>query len=76
MTDIKGPAIDSKAFRAEGQCCGIRIPALMDFDSESAGFEISPEITVEPLRAEPQSAEAPLVLPKEDDLTEPRRTPR
>jgi hypothetical protein len=76
MTDIKGPAIDAKAFRVEGHCCGIRIPALMDLDSESAGFEISPEIKAELLRAGPQPAEGPLGVPKEDDLTKPRRTPR
>lgn len=73
MTDIKGPAIDSKAFRVEGHCCGIRIPALMDLEGESAAFEISPEIQADAVRAGPQPTESPLGLPKDDDLTETRR---
>ncbi len=56
--------------------CGIRIPALTDFDGENAAFEISPEIKAEALRAGPQPTVSPLGLPKEDDLNETRRTPR
>lgn len=28
MADIKGPSVDTEAFRVEGHCCGIRLPAL------------------------------------------------
>ena len=28
MADIKGPTVDAEAFRAEGHCCGIRLPVL------------------------------------------------
>lgn len=28
MVDIQGLAVDPEAFRVEGHCCGIRIPAL------------------------------------------------
>jgi hypothetical protein len=51
MVDIKGPAIASDAFRVEGHCCGIRIPALTDPNSERVKFEISPELRAELLRA-------------------------
>jgi hypothetical protein len=50
MVDIKGPAIASDAFRVEGHCCGIRIPALMDPNSEGVKFEISPELRAELLK--------------------------
>jgi hypothetical protein len=50
MVDIKGPAIASDAFRVEGHCCGIRIPALMDPNSEGVKFEMSPELRAELLK--------------------------
>lgn len=76
MTDIKGPAIDSKAFRVEGHCCGIRIPALMDIGSEGVRFEMSPEIRAELLKAGLQPSEGPQDPPRYDNPPEPRRTPR
>jgi len=68
MTDFRGPAIDSKAFRVEGHCCGIRIPALMDRNSDGVRFEISPEVMAELLQAGIQPGTAPLKPPREDDL--------
>ena len=43
MPELKGPAIDSEVFRVEGHCCGIRIPALLEPDSDGLRFELSPE---------------------------------
>lgn len=76
MTDIKGPAIDAKAFRVEGHCCGIRIPALMDPDSAGVRFDARLAIETEALEAAIQPAENPTEPPREGDLTERRRTPR
>lgn len=47
MTDIKGPAIDSEAFRAEGHCCGIRLPVLKELTGEGIRFEFSQEMKAE-----------------------------
>lgn len=76
MTDVKGPAIDSEAFRVEGHCCGIRIPALTDHDSQGVRFEITPEIRSEVLEAAMQPAKAPPKPPTEGDLSELRPIPR
>jgi hypothetical protein len=47
MTDIKGPAVDPEAFRVEGHCCGIRLPALKELTGEGIRFEFPPEIRAE-----------------------------
>lgn len=47
MSRIRGPAIDSEAFRVEGHCCGIRIPALKELDDEGLQFEIPDELKTE-----------------------------
>ena len=52
MPQIKGPAIESEVFRVEGHCCGIRIPALQDPDSDGLRFEFSPENRAAALGAE------------------------
>ena len=57
MTEINGPAIAAEAFRVEGHCCGIRIPALMDPGSTGLQFELSPEIRAELLKAGIHTAE-------------------
>lgn len=71
MTDFRGPAIDSKAFRVEGHCCGIRIPALMDRNSDGVRFDISPEIMAELLQAGIQPDPAPLEPQRTDDFPRP-----
>jgi hypothetical protein len=43
MSDIKGPAVDSEAFRVEGHCCGIRLPVLRTLTDEGIRFELTPE---------------------------------
>ena len=47
MTEFRGPAIDPEAFRVEGHCCGIRIPALKDLTGEGVRFEVSPVLKAE-----------------------------
>ena len=47
MTDIKGPAVDPEAFRVEGHCCGIRLPALKELTGEGIRFEFPPGIEAE-----------------------------
>jgi len=47
MTGIKGPAVDPEAFRVEGHCCGIRLPALQELTGEGIKFELSPETKAE-----------------------------
>jgi hypothetical protein len=76
MVDIKGPAIDSKAFRAEGHCCGIRLPALMDLSSAGVQFEISPEIRAELLMAGIHPAEGPQQLTRDDEFPKAQPSPR
>jgi hypothetical protein len=68
MVDIKGPAIDSQAFRAEGHCCGIRLPALMDLSSAGVQFEMSPEIRAELLKAGIHPADGAQQEPPDDEL--------
>jgi hypothetical protein len=43
MADIKGPTVDSEAFRAEGHCCGIRLPALNTLTETGIPLELTPE---------------------------------
>lgn len=43
MTDIKGPTVDSEAFRAEGHCCGIRLPVLNTLTETGIPVELTPE---------------------------------
>jgi hypothetical protein len=47
MPDIKGPAVSPEAFRVEGHCCGIRLPALQDLTGKGIEFELSPETKAE-----------------------------
>jgi len=47
MTDIKGPAVDPEAFRVEGHCCGIRLPALKELTEDGIRFELPPETKAE-----------------------------
>ena len=64
MTDIKGPAIDPEAFRVEGHCCGIRLPALKELTGEGLRFEFSPETRAELVAAGLLRAEDENVPPK------------
>jgi hypothetical protein len=57
MSDIKGPAIDPEAFRVEGHCCGIRLPALKTLTGEGLQWEFKPEAKVEPVSAGVPAAE-------------------
>jgi hypothetical protein len=43
MTDLKGPAIDTEAFRAEGHCCGIRLPVLNTLTETGIPLVLTPE---------------------------------
>ena len=43
MSDIKGPAVDSEAFRVEGHCCGIRLPELQALTEEGIPLQLTPE---------------------------------
>jgi hypothetical protein len=43
MADIKGPTVDTEAFRAEGHCCGIRLPALNTLTETGIPLELTPE---------------------------------
>ena len=72
MAEIKGPAIATDAFRVEGHCCGIRIPALMDSSSAGVQFEMSPEIRAELLKAGIRPAEGPQESPRDDEPLEPQ----
>jgi len=47
MAEFRGPAIDPEAFRVEGHCCGIRIPAIKDLNGEGVRFEVSPALKAE-----------------------------
>jgi hypothetical protein len=47
MTDIKGPAVDTEAFRAEGHCCGIRLPVLNTLTETGISLELTPEAKAE-----------------------------
>lgn len=57
MKSIRGPAIDPEAFRVEGHCCGIRIPALNELTGEGLRFEISAELKAELVEAGVLAAE-------------------
>ena len=43
MADIKGPTVDAEAFRAEGHCCGIRLPVLTTLTETGIPLELTPE---------------------------------
>jgi hypothetical protein len=43
MTEIKGPTVDTEAFRAEGHCCGIRLPVLSTLTETGIPLELTPE---------------------------------
>lgn len=43
MNEIKGPAVDSEAFRVEGHCCGMRLPVLKTLTDRGIRFELTPE---------------------------------
>jgi hypothetical protein len=43
MADIKGPTVDIEAFRAEGHCCGIRLPTLNTLTETGIPLELTPE---------------------------------
>jgi hypothetical protein len=47
VPEIKGPAVSAEAFRVEGHCCGIRLPALQDLTGKGIEFELSPETKAE-----------------------------
>ncbi len=64
MANIRGPAIDSDAFRVEGHCCGIRIPALEELTGEGLRFEISAELKAELVAAGLLAAEGRPEPPK------------
>jgi len=73
MAEIKGPAIDSEVFRVEGHCCGIRIPALQDPDSDGLRIEFSPENRAAVLEAGMQPAENPQQSAQKNVVPEPRQ---
>ena len=58
MSYIKGPAIDPEAFRVEGHCCGIRLPALQELTGEGLQWEFTPETKAELVAAGVLPAEA------------------
>ena len=43
MANIKGPTIDTEAFRAEGHCCGIRLPVLNTPAESGIPLALTPE---------------------------------
>lgn len=43
MSGIKGPAVDSDAFRVEGHCCGIRLPELQTLTEEGIPLQLTGE---------------------------------
>lgn len=43
MADLKGPTVDTEAFRAEGHCCGIRLPVLSTLTESGIPLELTPE---------------------------------
>jgi hypothetical protein len=43
MADVKGPTVDTEAFRAEGHCCGIRLPVLNTLTETGIPLELTPE---------------------------------
>ena len=65
MADIKGPTVDTEAFRAEGHCCGIRLPVLNTLTETGIPLEITPEARAQ-LVAEG-------VLPASDEPAPPRK---
>ena len=66
MAEFKGPPIATDKLRADGHCCGIRIPALMDLSGAGVQFEMSPEIRAELLKAGIHTAEGPQDSPRND----------
>ena len=65
MTDIKGPTVDTEAFRAEGHCCGIRLRVLSTLTETGISLELTPEARAQ-LVAEG-------VLPDENELKPARK---
>jgi hypothetical protein len=66
MADIKGPAVDTEAFRAEGHCCGIRLPVLNTLTESGIPLELTPEARAQliaegvlPDESEPAAETAP-----------------
>jgi hypothetical protein len=41
--DIKGPTVDTEAFRTEGHCCGIRLPVLNTLTESGIPLELTSE---------------------------------
>lgn len=64
MSDIKGPAIDTEAFRVEGHCCGIRMPVLKTLTGEGIQWEFTPETKAELVAAGVLAPEDGRVPPK------------
>lgn len=44
MSETKGPTVDADAFRAEGHCCGIRLPVIETLTEHGLQFEFTPEV--------------------------------
>lgn len=65
MADIKGPAVDIEAFRAEGHCCGIRLPVLNTLTESGIPLELTPEAKAQLI--------AEGVLPAVDEREPPRQ---
>ncbi len=65
MADIKGPTVDTEAFRAEGHCCGIRLPALNTLTESGIPLELTPEARAQLI--------ADGVLPAVDECEPPRK---
>ena len=64
MSYIKGPAIDPEAFRVEGHCCGIRLPALKELTGDGIRWEFTPETKADLVAAGVLPVEAELDPPK------------
>ena len=65
MADIVGPTVDADAFRAEGHCCGIRLPVLNTLTETGIPMVLTPEAKAQ-LVAEG-------VLPDESEPVPPRK---
>lgn len=50
MAEPRGPAVDPEAFRVEGHCCAIRLPALSSLDGDGHLYRLTPEARAQLVR--------------------------
>jgi hypothetical protein len=67
MSEIKGPAIDPDAFRVEGHCCGIRIPALKHLTGHGIDWKLPPAAKAEMIQQGVLSPDEPHDSPSTSD---------